>query len=40
MPAWHQRVPMSGRVEESETVQKMQVYICITPTISAIIGTS
>ena len=26
MPAWHQLVSMSGRVEESETARKLQLY--------------
>ena len=26
MPAWHQLVPMSGHVEESETARKLQLY--------------
>ena len=26
MPAWHQLVPMSGHVEESETARQLQLY--------------
>ena len=26
MPAWHQLVPISGHVEESETARKLQLY--------------
>ena len=26
MPVWHQLVPMSGHVEESETARKLQLY--------------
>ena len=26
MPAWHQLVPISGHVEESETAKKLQLY--------------
>ena len=26
IPAWHQLVPISGHVEESETVRKLQLY--------------
>ena len=26
MPAWHQRVPMSRHLEESETARKLQLY--------------
>ena len=27
MPAWHQLVPISGHVEESETARKLQLYV-------------
>ena len=26
IPAWHQLVPISGHVEESETARKLQLY--------------
>ena len=26
MPEWHQLIPMSGLVEESETARKLQLY--------------